>query len=122
MKLNGLLLLQSLQDERVPESLTILKMEVWEIDEPADFQPDRWIGVTFEADADQADAIAEEISQAMKPRWYADFTTADHVYVIFTDKVFKYPKGDRGQRVAAQTYAVSAGVPATQLDWGEGDE
>ena len=121
MKLTGLLLLQSLRDEQVPESLTILKMEMWVIDEPADFQSERWIAVTFEGDAAQADAIAEEISRRMKPRWYADFTTDEHVYVIFTDKVFKYPKGDRVRRAETQAYAVAVGVPETQLDWGEGE-
>jgi len=34
-------------------------------------------------------------------------------------QVLKYLKGDRQARVDAQQYALSVGVPESQLDWGE---
>ncbi len=119
MTFTGLLLKESLQDTSVLDGLRIARTETWRVENAADFQPEIWTAITVEGEADQADAVAGRLSRAMKPRWYANLTTAEHSLVIFKDRVFKYRRGDPEKRAEAQTYARSVGIPDHQLDWGE---
>ena len=115
----GLLLKESLADESVLDTLRVTKTEVWDVQNAVDWQPRRWTAITFEGDDDQADATAGQLSRALKPAWYANFSTETHAYVVFAGRFFKYLRGDGQARADAQQYALSVGVPASQLDWGE---
>ncbi len=119
MRFIGLLLKESLQDERVLTMVRIVKIESWPIQEPADFQPPVWTAVFFEGDTSQVDAFAQALSSALKPRWYADFSTETDRYIVFPGRIFTYPKGDAARRAEAQQYGLSLGIPERQLDWGE---
>ena len=115
----GLLLKESLADLSLLEILHITNVETWQASNAVAWQPSTWTAVSFEADEAQAEALAEQMSRALKARWYINASTASLVYVIFQGKVFNYPKGDLAQRQAVQAYARQAGVPDSQLDWGE---
>jgi hypothetical protein len=115
----GLLLRESLKEERVLGLMRVTKTEVWDVENAVDWQPKRWTAISFEGDDDRADEVAEAMSRAMKPAWYANFSTGTHVYVVFEDRFFKYVKGDGAARAEAQAYALSVGVPESQVDWGE---
>lgn len=115
----GLLLKESLSDLGLLDTLHITKTETWQVSNAVAWQPSTWTAVSFEADEAQAEALAEQMSRALKPRWYINASTAGKVYVIFQGKVFSYPKGDVRQRQAVQAYALQMGVPESQLDWGE---
>ena len=115
----GLLLKESLADASVLDALRVTKTEVWDVENAVDWQPKRWTAVSFEGDDDQADALAGRLSRALKPAWYANFSTETHAYVVFAGRFFKYLKGDGQARVDAQQHALSVGVPESQLDWGE---
>ncbi|MBN2470508.1 MAG: hypothetical protein JXN59_07280 [Anaerolineae bacterium] len=119
MTFTGLLLAESLQDRRVLESLHVTRTERWNVPHPADFQPPVWTALTYEGRSDLADLVAAQISRALKPRWYTNFSTGRHVYVIFPRRIFRYRKGDRAARAEAQAYALSVGIPEWQLDWSE---
>lgn len=115
----GLLLKESLKDSSVLNLLRITKTEVWDVQNAADWQPKRWTAISFDGESDRADEVAEALSRAMRPAWYANFSTETHVYVMFEDRVFKYAKGDAQVRAEAQAYAVSVGIPESQVDWGK---
>lgn len=115
----GLLLRESLKDEGILDLVKVTKTEVWGVEDAVDWQPKRWTAVSFEGESDRADGVAEMMSRVMKPAWYANFSTETHVYVVFEDRVFKYVKGDAKARAEAQSYAISVGIPESQVDWGE---
>ena len=115
----GLLLLESLKDEGSLDLVRVTKSEVWDAQNAVDWQPKRWTAISFEGESGRADEVAEAMSRAIKPAWYANFSTETHVYVVFGDRVFKYAKGDAKARAEAQAYAISAGIPESQIDWGE---
>jgi len=117
----GLLLLESLKDGGVLDLVKVTKTEVWDVGNAVDWQPERWTAVSFEGESNRADKVAEAISRAIKPAWYANFSTGTHVYVMFEDKVFRYVKGDAQARAEAQSYAISVGIAESQIDWGESD-
>jgi hypothetical protein len=116
----GLLLKESLLDDRVLDLLSVTKTEVWQVENPSPLQPARWTALTFECDQAQAEVIAQALSRAIKPRgWYINASSGDQVYVIFPGRVFRYARGDLGARAEAQAYARTLDVPERQLDWGE---
>jgi hypothetical protein len=132
----GLLLKESLHDLGVLADLCITRTEVWQVENAAENQPSTWTALSFEAEEAQAERLAEALSQALLPQgWYIDAASAEEVYVIFPQKVFKYRKGDgaargaargagrgaaRGAaREAAKQCGRTVGIPETQLDWRE---
>jgi hypothetical protein len=117
--LKGLLLLESLKGEGILDLVQVIKTEVWNVQNAEGGQPERWTAISFEGASDRAGEVAEAMSQVMRPEWYANFSTETHVYVIFEDRVFKYPKGDEKARAEVEAYAISVGIPESQVDWGE---
>lgn len=115
----GLLLRESLEDESVLNLVHVIQTKVWDVQNAADWQPKQWTAISFEGESEQADEIAQALSRAIKPAWYANFSTEMHVYVVFAGRVFTYAKGDTQTRTRVQAYAISAGVPESQVDWGE---
>lgn len=79
-------------------------------------QPEVWtlIEFEFEADEDAADALAK----ALEPQggWCTDFRTPAETFVVYSDRIFRYPGATR-PRAKAAAYGRSEGVPEEQLDW-----
>ena len=118
--LKGLLLKESLKDERILNRVRVTATERWDIQNAAEFQPAVWTALSFEINEDQAASFCEELSRALHASgWYVDAATAAQKYVIFPGKVFCYPRGDVLQRAAAQQFGRTLGIPESQLDWGE---
>lgn len=116
----GLLLKESLQDLGIIDRLQVTKIETWNIQNPDPNQPPVWTAVHFEAEDGLADALAADLSRALKPEaWFIDAHTASRVYVIFPGKVFIYEKGNAEMRRAAIQHGLALGIPERQLDWGE---
>ena len=85
-------------------------------------QPPVWTLIEFDAaDDGVADELAHALAQSLEPTggWYCDFHSPDETFVVFANIVFKYPRGDRDGRAAAEDHARSVGVPESQLDWPE---
>ncbi|MBL7074867.1 hypothetical protein ISS37_06480 [candidate division KSB1 bacterium] len=114
---SGLLLKESLKEASVLDVIRVTKIEKWDVDNTADFQPKTWTAIFFEGDESQVDNTAEKLSQSLKPRWYANISTVNNEYVIFPNKVFKYTKGDKQKITEAVKYGLSLGIPDHQLDW-----
>ena len=100
--------------------LRITKRETWQVNNAGPSQPSVWTALSFETESNQADAIADALSCALKAQgWFINASTETHVYVIFPRKVFKYLKSDGVQRAVAREYGRLCGIPESQLDWGE---
>lgn len=116
----GLLLKESLKDESVMDLVHITKIETWDVEHAAIFQPKVWTAIYFEGDESEIDYIVLELSQSLKPRgWYINISTKEYAYVIFPNKIFKYREGDKEEEKEAIEYGRSIGIPDRQLDWGE---
>ena len=115
----GLLLRESLKDEGILDLVKVTKTEVWDVENAEGGQPGQWTAISFEGESERADRVAKAMSLAIKPEWYANFSTETHVYVVFEDRFFKYAKGDTEARAKVEAYAISAGIPDSQVDWWE---
>jgi hypothetical protein len=82
-------------------------------------QPRHWTLLEFQAADADAERLAGALAGCLEPTggWYANYNTAAEAFVIFADRVFRYPHGDTASRARAEEYARSVGVPEPQLDW-----
>ena len=82
-------------------------------------QPELWTVIEFEVSVDRACELAESLSRLLLADggWYCDFRSAGEVFVVFSGRIFRYPRGDRASRARVEEYGRSAGVPEAQLDW-----
>jgi catechol 2,3-dioxygenase-like lactoylglutathione lyase family enzyme len=78
---------------------------------------EHWTIIDFHTTADRAAELAETMGQVLirEGGWYCDFHSLDDVFVVFSGKIFRYPRGDRSGRAEAEGYGRSVGTD--QLDW-----
>jgi hypothetical protein len=118
--LSGLLLKESLSDQGILDRLNVTKTETWNVSNASGDQPNVWTAISFEADDGEAAVVAEELSRTLKsPGWYIDARQGDEVIVIFPNRIFRYQRGDQAGKTEAQNYALSIGIPPSQVDWGD---
>jgi hypothetical protein len=81
-------------------------------------QPELWTFVEFEAEEQEAWILADALAKALDQHgWYADFRTPEETFVVYSGRIFRYPRGDSPGRAEAAAYGRSMGVPENQLDW-----
>jgi hypothetical protein len=99
--------------------LVITRIARQAVDGAGSNQPPAWAIVEFQADDDTADDLAAALAGALDgPGWWADFRSERETFVVFPQRVFRYPRGDSHGRAEAQRYGREvAGVPEHQLDW-----
>lgn len=87
-------------------------------DVPAD-QPEIWTLIDFEASEADADELARTFAGALddEPGWYMDFRSPAETFVVFPDRIFRYPRGDVAGRAEAEAYARQLAIPDAELDW-----
>ncbi|MFJ4628379.1 hypothetical protein [Streptomyces sp. NPDC088847] len=119
--LQGVLIAESL---RVGAQLTGIPLQITtltrvEMTNRGDGQPRYWTLLEFSAEESAAQQLANQLASCLASSggWYTDFHTADETFVIFANKVFRYPRGQAEGRSEAQQYGRSVGVPEPQLDW-----
>ncbi len=82
-------------------------------------QPELWTLIEFEAEEQEAGVLAEALAKVLDHQhgWYTDFRTPDETFVVYSGRVFRYPRGDSSGRAEAAAYGRSVGVPEHELDW-----
>ncbi|MCX4902893.1 hypothetical protein [Streptomyces sp. NBC_00878] len=121
--LEGVLIAESL---RVGAQLTGIPLRITrltrvEMTNRGEEQPRLWTLLDFAAEELEAQRLADQLASCLSSTggWYADFHTSHDTFVIFADKVFRYPRGEAEGRREARDYGRSVGVPEQQLDWRE---
>ncbi len=119
-KYRGVIIEESLDNKDILKKVKIVSTKVEKVTtEPQTPWLSQWTLHTVEINQEKADEIARLISQSLEREhdWYADFNNGERFYVIFTDKVFTYKKGDKEGRQKAVDYGLSLGIPDYQLDF-----
>jgi hypothetical protein len=84
-------------------------------------QPEVWTFVDFVIDDARSSELADLLAGllAVDGGWYCDFRTNDETFVVFAERIFRYPRGDHAGRQHAAEHARSVGIPESQIDWPE---
>lgn len=119
--LEGVLIAESLRlgTELAGVPLHITKIARVEVNNAAAEQPQQWTLLDFAAEETNAERLAEQLAGCLAPTggWYVNYNTTTEAFVIFADKIFRYPRKQAEGRQQAQDYARSIGIPEPQLDW-----
>lgn len=119
--LTGVLIAESLRVGGVLSGVPLQVTKVWRIeaDSATADQPRQWTLMDFQAAEVDASRLAEILAGCLKPTggWYVNYNTTAEAFVIFADRIFRYPRGDEASRARVEEYARSIGVPSPQLDW-----
>ena len=123
MPVAGTLIAESLRVGSSVEglALTVRKISRADVGDVDAGQPLTWTFVEFEADDSDAERLADALSGVLETAggWYCDFRNDQETFVVFSGRVFRYPRGDRARRSEAEEHGRSVGVPEAQLDWPE---
>ncbi len=118
--IRGAIICESLKPGSVLEGykLHVTRWSRYEVAEPADWQPNLWTLIEFEADDEDSDALAQRLSKDLSsPGWYANWNSDTQAVVVFPEKIFRYKRGDKAARKKVQRFGLDCGVPEGQLDW-----
>ncbi len=115
--MKGFVIKESLKDESLLNEIKIKKTETWKVEDVAKNVPKVWTALTFEALDKNSSKLAEHISNTIHPSFYVNFNTEEEQFIIFANKIFRYPRGDMEMRAQAQDYGSQIGIPKMQLEW-----
>jgi hypothetical protein len=123
MSANGVLIAESISKDNPFDGveLQVRKISRSDVGEVNAGQPLTWTFIEFEVDDQVVTDLSEALSRSIEPSggWYCDFRTDEETFVVFSGRVFRYPRGEAESRVEAEAYGQSVGVPQVQLDWPE---
>jgi hypothetical protein len=99
-------------------NLTVRKISRYRAGGTTPDQPSIWTVLDFEADESDARELAEVFAQVLDPSgWYVNFQSPADSFIVFPDKIFRYPRGDTAGRAAAQAHGRQLAIPDPQLNW-----
>ena len=80
-------------------------------------QPVAWTFLDFEAADEDAYCLASSLQNGLDPRgrWYCEFASDTETFVVFADRVFRYPHGDPAGPGEAAVHGRSADLPVRRL-------
>ena len=123
MPIAGGLIAESLRIGAVLDGvpLTVERISRADVGDVEAGQPRTWTFLDFQAADEDADRLADLLKDALDANggWYCDFRTEDTTFVVFSGRIFRYPRGDPTGRAQAEAHARSVGVPEPQIDWPE---
>ncbi len=83
----GIIVEESLEDNRIINNLEVEKIEISGTENPSD----SWHLYTVQVSKEEIDNLAKNI----KPKWYMHFWKGQQVIAIFRDKQFEFDFDDR---------------------------
>ncbi len=117
---------ESLEDSSVLNQVKILETKVEPITEEHKTPwLKQWTLHTVEVTKDQADQVAELISNLFDkdhPNWYADFKNDEYHYIVYAGKIFKVNLKNPVLYKDAKEYGISIGIPEYQVDFAPEDK
>ncbi len=105
----GIIVEESLADNRILNKLKIIKLEITKEENPSD----RWHLYTVQVSEKEINAFSKNI----KEKWYMHFWKGRRIIAIFKNKKFEFNFGDKATWQPAIAYGLSLGIPKEQLDF-----
>lgn len=105
----GIIVEESLEDNRIINDLEIIDFKITNEENPAE----RWHLYTVNVSEEDI----ERLSRIIKPKWYMHFWKDRHVIAIFKDKKFEFDFDDKSAWKPAIEYGLSQGIQKEQLDF-----
>jgi hypothetical protein len=105
----GIIVEESLKDNRILNDLKIIKVKISKEENPSD----RWHLYTVNVSEEEINKLSEII----KDKWYMHFWKGREVIAIFKGRKFKFNYDNKSAWNDAVNYGLSLGIPKEQLDF-----
>ena len=120
MSYSGVIVEEGLQDKSVLEGVNIVSTRVEKVE--AEHETpwlEKWTLHTIEISENEAEKITEKLAKSFDMEhignWYADFKNNEFHYVIYPNRVFKLDRSKKSDFDEMGEYALSIGLPKSQL-------
>lgn len=115
----GLLIKESLSDERILDFVEIKNVDIWVTNN----NPRYWTAISFVSNCME---FPEKLSKALREdsqmQWYVDLKMDNIKYIVLKDLVLKYEIGNCIEKERVIKNCIELGMPMEQLDWSEEDK
>ncbi|MDE7018955.1 MAG: helix-turn-helix domain-containing protein [Lachnospiraceae bacterium] len=114
----GVLIKESIVDDRIIDYLNIHKIELWN----TDGKPKYWTVLFFTCDRRD---FPEQISKVMRSdpatneNWFVDFKAGNEKYIVLKDRILKYQIGNRTEKEDVCNECRKLGISNEQMNWPE---
>ena len=108
-KYKGVIVEESLEDNRILNDFKIIDFRISKEENPAD----RWHLYTVQVSKEDIVRLSKNIKQ----KWYMHFWKGRNVIAIFKDKKFEFNFDDKSTWKPVVEYGLSLGIPKEQLDF-----
>ncbi len=114
----GILIKESLADDRVIDLLRVHKIELWD----AGGTPKYWTALFFSSDSGDfprliAKALRDDSDKG--DRWFVDFKTVHEKYIVFRERILKYRIGNQAEKERVCDACRELGISDEQMHWAE---
>ncbi len=125
MSYQGVIIEESLDNKEILNNVKIIKTKVSPTTEKHKTPwVKQWTMHTVEITEENADEIAEQLSQSLDKEhsWYADFKNVNYHFIIYRGKVFKVDLKNPTLYKDAKNYGIGLGIPAYKVDFAPEDK
>ena len=125
MNYKGVIIEESLDKTDILKKVNIVTTKVGQVTEKHETPwLKQWTLHTVEILEQDADSVAEELSNALENEhdWYADFKNDEYHYIIYRGKIFKVDLKNPSLYKDAKQYGISLGIPEYQVDFTPDDK
>jgi hypothetical protein len=109
MKYRGIIVEESLVDNRILNEMHIVKMHI----STQENKMDRWHLFEVEIEENKIEILPKKIVDG----WYAHFWHETNIIAIFKDKIFRFNYLDKDSWIDVLEYGNTLGIPNEQLDF-----
>ena len=112
----GLIIKESIQDEKILDEIEIVKVEIWKTNNT----PKYWTAISFTSSCEE---FPEHLSKTLSRSsvsgmvWYVDIQDAVYKYIVLKDVVLKYHLENKEEKKSVCKKCMELGVEKEQLDW-----
>ena len=112
----GLLIKESLSDERILDYVEITNVDIWVTDN----NPKYWTAVSFVSNcAEFPEKLSKALREDTQMKWYVDLKTDKTKNIVLKNIVLKYEIGNCIEKEIVLRKCIDLGIPIEQLDWSE---
>lgn len=113
---SGLLIKESISDEKILDLVEIINVEIWKTDK----KPKYWTAITFNSNyIDFPEKLSKSLTISDNTPWYVDMKKDNMKYIVIKDNVLKYKIGNDNDKAKIIKKCIELGIPKEQLDWKE---
>ena len=112
----GLIVKESIQNEKILDEIEIVKVEIWKTNNT----PKYWTAISFTSSCEE---FPEHLSKTLSRSsvsgmvWYVDIQDAVYKYIVLKDVVLKYHLENKEEKKSVCKKCMELGVEKEQLDW-----